>query len=267
MNNAKEPYYMTFYKDISLLHSIHNQQSLFFAEMIARMDSNNIVSLTPNVRKKIIAAIGSKTEDPLATARQLLSKLVKVELIASQGGGDYMVNPKIHGHSNLRQKINDKSEVFLKIKYTDEGRLLAVGEDSDEVIVETEEPCSDPVIVKKELTPVPPKAPDCVNFDEFWYIYPKKVGKKTAVKVWLKIKPNKEAFQRIADHLATAFKDTDKQFIPNPTTYLNGERWNDEVISSKPVDPFNTEIPSFERRCENTFDAFSGNTYDGELNS
>ena len=125
MNNAKEPYYMTFYRDVSLLHSIHNQQTLFFAEVISRMDGKNIVSLTPGVRKKIIKAIGSKTDNPLASARQLLNKLVKSELIASQGGGDYMVNPKIYGHSNMRMNIKEKDEVFLKIKYTQEGREIS----------------------------------------------------------------------------------------------------------------------------------------------
>lgn len=69
-----------------------------------------------------------------------------------------------------------------------------------------------------------------IEFEEFWAIYPKHTGKAAAEKVWLKIKINTETFQLIVIHLSKAYLTTEKQFIPNPSTYLNQQRWNDEVI-------------------------------------
>ena len=75
------------------------------------------------------------------------------------------------------------------------------------------------------------------SFDRFWQLYPRKVNKKTAKQVWLnKIKPDDELMQSIMDGLESQI-NTEQwtkgggQFIPHPTTWLNGERWNDEVTS------------------------------------
>lgn len=69
-----------------------------------------------------------------------------------------------------------------------------------------------------------------VHFDDFWSIYPKKVDKKKAQEKWDRLKPDDDLFAAINLHLSTAYSDTPKNFIPNPTTYLNGEKWNDEII-------------------------------------
>ena len=67
------------------------------------------------------------------------------------------------------------------------------------------------------------------SFDDFWPFYPKKVAKDAARKAWRKLTPED---QRKAFHdIPTRFsQDTDKQFIPNPATWLNGKRWKDERI-------------------------------------
>jgi len=38
----------------------------------------------------------------------------------------------------------------------------------------------------------------------------------------------------LADDLLTRYKNTERQFIPLPATYLNGERWDDE-LDTKPA--------------------------------
>lgn len=80
-------------------------------------------------------------------------------------------------------------------------------------------------------------ATDYVSFDVFWNIYPKKVGKAAAQKKWDKLKPSPELFTLITNHLRMAYVNTEKQFIPNATTYLNQERWNDEVITHGQAQP------------------------------
>lgn len=82
-----------------------------------------------------------------------------------------------------------------------------------------------------------------MTFDKFWSAYPKRVGKEPARKAWMKIKPNATTLTAILKaievHKTTDGWLKDKgQFIPNPSTWLNQKRWEDEIetaISDKPV--------------------------------
>ena len=74
------------------------------------------------------------------------------------------------------------------------------------------------------------------TFDLFWIHYPKKVGKAKAWATWKAnykdIDSNRE---QIMNHIKKAYTDTEKQFIPNPATYINQERWWDEIIEQQVV--------------------------------
>lgn len=74
----------------------------------------------------------------------------------------------------------------------------------------------------------------CVRdpFDDFWKAYPKKVGKGDAMKAFAKVK----AADR--EKLIPALEKQKKskqwlteggRFIPNPSTWLNQQRWEDEL--------------------------------------
>ena len=69
-------------------------------------------------------------------------------------------------------------------------------------------------------------------FEEFWKVYPRKFTKKTALEIWSRKKPDAELL--IADVRNRLENDAQWKdgFIPHPTTYLNGERWNDELAAS-----------------------------------
>lgn len=88
--------------------------------------------------------------------------------------------------------------------------------------------------LRLEERPVTAEVPNLGSdgFDRFWSAYPKKVAKAAAVKAF------KAALKKASlDAILTAldrqkritWKDTEKQFIPNASTWLNQERWNDEV--------------------------------------
>ena len=69
-------------------------------------------------------------------------------------------------------------------------------------------------------------------FESFWKIYPKHQDKKKAKQKFLKLCTNEKEYKAIMQGLRNvlpvwAKKDT--KYIPMPTTWLNGERWNDEV--------------------------------------
>lgn len=79
-------------------------------------------------------------------------------------------------------------------------------------------------------------------FEKFWTEYPKKVGKQAAYKAWSRLKPNKELTQAILTAVesqkgADTWQKENGRFIPNPATWLNQGRWEDEPVSiSQPAE-------------------------------
>ena len=70
------------------------------------------------------------------------------------------------------------------------------------------------------------------DFEKFWDLYEKKVGRKRCIKKWSKIKASDR--EKIIDSLPAYVRSTpDRVFRMNPMTYLNGECWKDEVIELK----------------------------------
>lgn len=128
MAGQKEEYFMTFYRDIALLHTIANKQTLFFSHMVSRMDKDQIVQMTPYVRKQIMDLIGATQKNRLAGASQYIDKLIKAELIASVGDGAYMINPRIHGYTNWKEGIANKYRQFteLRLRYSEDGREIEI---------------------------------------------------------------------------------------------------------------------------------------------
>lgn len=75
---------------------------------------------------------------------------------------------------------------------------------------------------------------DASLFDQFWSAYPKKVGKDAALKAFVKRKPDGGLLAAMLSTLAVQVNSPqwvkdDGQFIPNPATWLNQGRWQDEV--------------------------------------
>jgi hypothetical protein len=69
------------------------------------------------------------------------------------------------------------------------------------------------------------------RFDEFWKEYPKKDAKKTCLAKW-----KSRNLNLIADQLINDVKNRKLNcpkwkggFAPNPLTYINGDRWNDDI--------------------------------------
>ena len=68
------------------------------------------------------------------------------------------------------------------------------------------------------------------RFKEFYNEYPRKVNKKETLNWFLKKKPNKDLFNLIMTKLKEQkkyWKET--KYIPYPTSWLNGEKWEDEL--------------------------------------
>lgn len=120
-------------------------------------------------------------------------------------------------------------------------------EDEDEVIgvkeaianlVEPWQDISKPVKVtvvdpKKEQTEIEGM------FNEFWAAYPRKVGKVVAFKAFKKECINRKMLETMLVALGKHKKQEqwkDIKYIPHPSVWLNGRRWEDEIgnLTGKP---------------------------------
>ena len=120
--------------------------------------------------------------------------------------------------TKLLQKSDELSDTDIDID-------KEIDIDTDKEVINTNISCNEnseiEVLDQKEMW-----------FESFWEIYPKHQDKKKAKQKFLKLCTDKKKYQEIMQGLRNvlpvwAKKDT--KYIPMPTTWLNGERWNDEV--------------------------------------
>jgi uncharacterized protein YdaU (DUF1376 family) len=80
-------------------------------------------------------------------------------------------------------------------------------------------------------------------FLKFWALYPRKQDKAKAQKAWTKLKVTEDLFALIAKGLSVQVVSADwlkesGKYIPLPTTWLNGKRWEDEIKVASNVHQF-----------------------------
>lgn len=91
------------------------------------------------------------------------------------------------------------------------------------------------------------------SFENFWEVYPKRVAKKKAKDIYNRLATSKKTEEYIMQGLQNYIKKwrsekTDIQYIPNPTTWLNQKRWEDEIKISNIQ--FNKNARKFEDEWE-----------------
>jgi hypothetical protein len=89
------------------------------------------------------------------------------------------------------------------------------------------------------------------NFSVFWSAYPVKVAKVKCQQIWKSKKLDGLSDKIIEDVEKRKLSDgrwlSNPPYIPNPSTYLSQERWNDEI---QPIAPTRT-IPNERKRTKN----------------
>ena len=96
-------------------------------------------------------------------------------------------------------------------------------------------------MIKQEVKPVKETntviSINSAMFERFWIAYPRKTNKGFARTVFGKIKPNEEMLQKMIsaiDKQKRSDQWKDPKYIPHPSSWLNGERWEDEESTGKP---------------------------------
>lgn len=134
-------------------------------------------------------------------------------------------NKNIYAHSENEQVYNHESDNHSSNTIKQETKNKAIKKQN------------------KELNELQEK-----QFDKFWQAYPKKVSKKQAQKSWKKINPSLELFEKILKALEMVkqteqWKKDNGKYVPYPATWLNQERWTDEINMMQDNKPVNEQEP------------------------
>jgi hypothetical protein len=78
---------------------------------------------------------------------------------------------------------------------------------------------------------------DPTGFDQWYAAYPRHTHRKAAEKAWQKLAPDVPLQEVIAQAVEVqkrthAWRKDGGKFVPHPASWLNGERWQDEVETS-----------------------------------
>ena len=134
-------------------------------------------------------------------------------------------------------------------------KSLVIGEQGNRVIGEQgKNTCSSEDEHGGSKTEVEPKPtnryPDA--FEDWWNLYPRKQGKRKALNEWRRAvkRVSKDELNSKTQHFADFHnhQGTDKQYIPLPTTWLNRDGWDDELIPRTTASRGTTETKSKSQR-------------------
>ena len=161
----------------------------------------------------------------------------------SQNGTDanFADNATAMAYAKMRQDVqryaenyNQRCEMNRQNRNkasNDNGRWSTIVEDGDQYNENIKENINIP--------PISPKG-DCEDlFDTFWSEYPKKKGKPKAKEAFDKAikKTDLDTMLKAiqAQSLSPEWQKENGQFIPYPSSWLNGCRWEDEVTQAAPA--------------------------------
>lgn len=194
-----------------------------------KTNANGYIFLNENVpfTAEMLATLFNK---PLTIVRLALKTLSEFEMIAIDDNGKILIE-NWDKHQNVEGLEKIREQTRLRVANYRERQKLTLpsfktetdkDSDTEECVTETLQ------VTLQEKGQM---------FDKFWEIYPKKVKKKKAKEKFIKVCKDKMTFDKIIVGLNKHLKSKDwtkeeGQFVPHPTTWLNNERWEDEIYSS-----------------------------------
>ncbi|WP_346686286.1 hypothetical protein [Megamonas hypermegale] len=204
---------------LKALKSLVNKE--YIIKQTSKGRKTSLYTINENKIKSIFLNSGEIPQLKTPTMEKFHSKQCKNSIVNS---GEIPHNKNIY-KNKYKNNIYSQSEIDT-VSFSQEDDTSNTKKEAD-----TKVPTS-----KKDNTPSKREQEEkyLEMFNEFWKLYPKKVDKANARKKWLRLKPNDELFKTIISALENqiTFKkwhEIDKQYIPNPTTWINGERWEDEI--------------------------------------
>lgn len=186
---------------------------------------------------KMLATIFRRKESTVQLALQTFEQFGMIEVI---DGVITIPNWGKHQNFDAIEKKNAYMKEYMR-EYRKKQRLLAEHH-GDEIngranrkanVSRAEEDIEEDIDREGDIPPYnPPKTNDSDNdaFDLFWEAYPKKTGKQEARKAFKKVSVPVGTLIDAIERQKTwsQWKRDNGQYIPNPSTWLNQGRWDDE---------------------------------------
>lgn len=195
--------------DIQLIRKLPEGDSvaLMFVMLLAMAGDRNEGGYIPYSEEDLAALL----DFDLATVRMGLKAMESRQMIDFDDGLFHITNWDKYQSVDGMEKIKEQNRI-RKANQRERQRALAAA-------------------TAAPALPEPKEKPSERRFAAFWKAYPKKVGKGAAEKSFAKYKPD----DRLTDIMIRAI-ESQKQtrqwkegYIPNPATWLNQRRWEDEV--------------------------------------
>ena len=113
---------------------------------------------------------------------------------------------------------------------------------------------AEPSVENRQLEPSLSSSSADDGFEQFWAIYPRKIGKGAARAAWKRAvkKTAQETLLTHATLYASLRNNQEHQYTAHPSTWLNQERWLDETMNPEQPEP-DIIIPAWEpcSKCNN----------------
>lgn len=215
--------------DIKIIEAMPNGKDylLFYLKLLVEsIDHDGMLRFSDTIpyNEEMLSVIANTNVDVVRSAMKVFTELRMIDVLDDQ---------TIFMAESQRMLGCETKWAEKKRKYREkEDNVLALSNGCpDDVRQEKEKEIE--LEIDKENTPKPPKGDK--RFDRFWTAYPKKVGKGAAQKAFAKVKTPVDILIAAIEtqKLSEQWQKSNGQFIPNPATWLNQGRWEDEVSTAE----------------------------------
>lgn len=232
MDNGKD--YIIFYMKL-VLKSINTEGELRFRETIP-------------YNEKMLATITNTNVDVVKGALNIFIELGMMEkwddgtlfMIETRNmiGSESASAARVRRHRERQPKIENKPKALQCNSNVTSGNG-EVTNCNTEIDTEKEKEKEIERDIEKD-TEQEQKSKYSPEFERWWNLYLRKQGKGQAYKIWKRDKLDKcidKLIEKLEEQNKYQFSHTDIQYIPYPSTYLNGSRYDDEIENPTPPNP------------------------------
>ncbi len=215
--------------DIRVIESMPNGKDyiLFYLKLLCEsVDHDGGLRFSENIpyNESMLATVTDANVDVVRSAIKIFSDLEMMEIMDD---GTYYMREV----SRLIGGAADNDNANRQRRFRERKKQEALCDCYDSVTKNNE---SKSKSKSKKIPPIAPQGGDDDRFNRFWAAYPKRVGKTAARKAFAKIKPDDQMMDVILEAVefqgnSDQWKRDGGQYIPNPATWLNQGRWEDEL--------------------------------------
>lgn len=202
-------------------------QETVFYRLIVNCDDYGRTDARPKILAARLFPLKEIRTNQIEDALRALSS-AELVILYTVGGKPFLQMTTWNRHQQIRAKVS-------KYPAPDDG-IITNDINCNQMQADTSKCPRNPIQSKSNPNPNPnTSASRCAQgFDEFWIAYPKKQGKQQAEKAFNKIKPDRALLDKMLASIkawsqSQQWTKDGGQYIPMPSTWLNGKRWEDEA--------------------------------------